>query len=104
MKRLALISALFCLGFTSYSQESSPFESDSTWSIRCFPNPTSDLLVVESSKEIKEITLIDLNGQLIKAAAMPNWSYSLHDLPQGWLFVFIENTEGKVERRTVYKY
>lgn len=104
MKRLALISALSCLGFTSYCQDMNPNEGDTTWNIRCFPNPTSDLLVIESSQEIKEITLFDLNGQLIKVPAYSNWSYSLHDLPQGWLFVYIENTAGKLEKRTVYKY
>ena len=104
MKRLALISTFFCLSFASIGQDANGnFETDSTWEIRCYPNPTSDLLVVESSKDIKSITLLDLSGQVVNAAAMPNWCFSLHDLPAGWIFVYIENTSGEIEKKNVYK-
>lgn len=103
MKRLALISLLACLSLNSFGQDAEPEIIDTTWQIRCYPNPTSDLLIIESSKEIKDVTLIDLNGQVIKAPAMPNWCYSLHELPAGWLFVYIESTDGKIEKKNIYK-
>jgi hypothetical protein len=103
MKRIFLISIFsFALGH-SFAQEAEPSINEPTWEIRCYPNPTSDLLVIESSKDIKEVTLIDLNGQLIKAPAMSNWCYSLHDLPTGWIFVYIENSDGQIEKKNVYK-
>jgi hypothetical protein len=47
--------------------------------------------------------VIDLNGEVVKVAALPNWCYSLHELPSGWLFFFIENEEGTIERKNVFK-
>ena len=73
------------------------------WDIRCYPNPTSDLLMIKSSIEIKEVTLFDLNGSVIKAPALPNWSYSLHDIPAGWVFVYIESIDGRIEKKNVFK-
>lgn len=105
MKTIILTGILIALPVFSFSQElESASGGDTTaWNLRCYPNPTSDLLIVSSSVEIKDITLIDLNGQVIKAPKMPNWCFSLHDLPQGWLFVYVESMDGRVEKRNVFK-
>lgn len=106
MKTLFLAGILLFLPVLSFSQEADPDLNNELprWELKCYPNPTSDLLVVSSSVEIKDITLIDLNGQVIKAPAMPNWCFSLHDLPNGWLFVYVESTDGRVEKKNIFKH
>jgi hypothetical protein len=87
----------------SFSQEAEQELETATWDLRCYPNPTSDLLVIQSSIPIKEVTVIDLNGDVVKVSALPNWCFSLHELPSGWLFFFIENENGTIERKNVFK-
>ncbi len=95
--------AFFSFSNFSFSQEAESELEASSWDLRCYPNPTSDLMVIQSSIPIKEVTVIDLNGEVVKVAALPNWCYSLHELPSGWLFFFIENEEGTIERKNVFK-
>lgn len=102
MKKLALVGMLFLAG-TTFGQTIEDENSNPEWVVKCYPNPTSDLLFISSTEEIKEVTLIDLNGSVIKAPPMPNWCYSLHDLPQGWIFVFIEGVDGKVIKKNIFK-
>ena len=96
---LLLISSSLSAQSTDHPEESQLQE----WELKVYPNPTSDLLMISSSLEIKDVTLIDLNGQVLKNHAMPNWCYSLHDLPAGWIFVYIESVDGRVEKKNVYK-
>jgi hypothetical protein len=105
MKTLVLLSGLFLISTSLNAQMSDPpVENDlPNWDLKVYPNPTSDLLMISSSLEIKDVTLIDLNGQVIKNHAMPNWCYSLHDLPAGWIFVYIESSDGRVEKKNIYK-
>jgi hypothetical protein len=102
MKRIVWIGALLLTGLAQ-AQEAEPEINQQTWDIRCYPNPTSDLLMVTSSLEIKAITLFDLNGQLIKVPALPNWCFSLHELPAGWIFMYIESADGRIEKKNIYK-
>ncbi len=99
MKRLLFGAAVAFCSCSALSQE----DSLSTFSVKCFPNPTSDLLVIEASEPIKEIMILDLQGQVVKACQLPNGCFTLHDLPEGWLFFFIEGSSGQVEKRQVYK-
>jgi hypothetical protein len=102
MKRMVIIGCLLA-SFAATAQESDPSINDQTWDIRCYPNPTSDLLIITSSLEIRDVSIIDLNGAVVKANPMPNWCFSLHDLPAGWLFVYIETTDGRIEKKNIYK-
>lgn len=98
--RLVILSlAVALLSFNLHAQE----DSISTFSVKCYPNPTSDLLVIEASEPIKDIMVLNLEGQVVKAAHLPNGCFSLHELPEGWLFFIIESETGKVEKRQVYK-
>ncbi len=101
MKRSIFALSLLISGL-SYSQDIDSLNQEA-WEITCYPNPTSDLLVVKSNREIKDIQIIDLTGSVVKAAPMPNWCYSLHDLPSGWLFVYVIATDGNIEKRNIYK-
>lgn len=101
MKRLIFAGMLF---FANYSVGQSIDSLETTvWELSCYPNPTSDLLVVKSNREIREIQIIDLTGSVVKANAMPNWCFSLNDLPSGWFFVFVIDEAGNIEKRNIYK-
>ncbi len=105
MKTLVLLGGLLLFSSSLSAQSTDPPEESQlpVWDLKVYPNPTSDLLMVTSSLEIKDITLIDLNGQVLKNHAMPNWCFSLQDLPQGWIFVYIESIDGRIEKKNVYK-
>lgn len=105
MKTLVLLGGLLLFSSSLSAQSTDPPEESQlpAWDLKVYPNPTSDLLMVTSSLEIKDITLIDLNGQVLKNRAMPNWCFSLQDLPQGWIFVYIESVDGRIEKKNVYK-
>jgi hypothetical protein len=102
MKRLVIFS-LFFFVFEGKAQEVFTTESSKNFEVRCYPNPTSDLLIVQSSVPIKTMQLIDLNGQVVKANPLPNNCFSMADLPNGWFFVYIENEAGEVVKKNVYK-
>lgn len=105
MKTAVLLGGLLLISSSLSAQITDPPEESQLqeWELKVYPNPTSDLLMISSSLEIKDVTLIDLNGQVLKNHAMPNWCYSLHDLPAGWIFVYIESVDGRVEKKNVYK-
>ncbi len=100
MKRIFFVLAL-CATNVSFAQEADSLNTN--WELKCYPNPTSDLLVVNSNIDIKEVQIIDLSGSVVKANPMPNWCFSLHDLPSGWLFVYVISTDGRVEKKNIYK-
>ncbi len=101
MKRLIFAGMLFCANY-SLGQDIDSLQAN-IWELSCYPNPTSDLLVVKSNREIREIQIIDLTGTVVKANAMPNWCFSLNDLPSGWFFVYVVDDAGNVEKRNIYK-
>lgn len=108
MKRLIAGALLLVATLPAAAQENSETTYGKTdlanvWDLRCYPNPTSDLLIIRSSKEIKSVDFFDLNGRTIQVTAMPNNCYSLSELPSGWIFVLIESTDGFIEKKNVYK-
>jgi hypothetical protein len=105
MKTAVLLGGLLLISSSLLAQSADPPEESnlSNWELKVYPNPTSDLLMISSSLEIKDVTLIDLNGQVLKNHALPNWCYSLHDLPAGWIFVYIESVDGRIEKKNIYK-
>ena len=99
-----MVGILFCTA-GAVAQEENAFgrTDEAEWKLCCFPNPTSDLLIIKSSKEIKQVQFYDLNGSELKAGSMPNNCYSLSDFPAGWIFLRIESTDGVVEKKQVFK-
>ena len=73
------------------------------WDLRCFPSPTSDMLIIKSSKEVKSVDFYDINGKEIKPSSLPNDCYSLSDIPSGWVFMLVQSTDGFYQRKSVYK-
>lgn len=77
--------------------------ANDSWDLRAFPNPTSDVLFVKSSKEIKTIEFYDIEGKQVKLTEMPNNSFSLADVQSGWLFMLVQSEDGFYQRKSVYK-
>lgn len=102
MKRLLIIS-LFFFVFQGKAQEVITNETAENFDVHCYPNPTSDLLIVQTTVAIKTMQVIDLNGQVVKIKPLPNNCFSLADLPNGWLFVYIESEDGRVVKKNIYK-
>lgn len=107
MKRL-LAAGLVIAGMQVYAQETNEaafgkVDEANSWDLRCFPNPTSDLLIIKSSKEIKSVDFFDINGKPFNPTPLPNGCYSLSDLPNGWVFLLIQSADGYVEKKNVYK-
>lgn len=101
MKRFIFTLALVFTNSLAFGQAADSIPA--SWELKCYPNPTSDLLIISSSIPIKETTFIDLNGQVLHLTDLPNNCYSLHDLPAGWIFVYIESADGRVEKKNIYK-
>lgn len=96
------------IGFQATAQEmtESAFGVEATgndWDLRCFPNPTSDLLMVKSSKPIRHIEFYDINGKELKLPSLPNNCFSLNEVPAGWVFLLIESEDGFYDRKSIYK-
>jgi len=70
-------------------------ESEIDLNISIFPNPTKDLLTIESSHKINKIELLTINGQSIKSLADSN-SISVADLPAG-LYLLSVKAAGAIE-------
>lgn len=109
MKRIIFICLLVCTTPIFAQEEATEPTLGKTdtlneWDLRAFPSPTSDLLIVKSSKEIKSIEFFDINGKEIKPVEMPNNCYSLSSLPTGWVFLLVESSDGYIEKKNVYKY
>ncbi len=102
MKKFLFILVLACSTF-AFGQEFAHDSISKPWDIRCFPNPTSDLLIITSSEELDQILLFDINGSAIKAGVLPNNCFSLHEIPSGWVFIYLEARDGRIEKKTVWK-
>lgn len=109
MKRIIFIGLLVCTTPIFAQEEATEptlgkTDTLNVWDLRAFPSPTSDLLIVKSSKEIKSIEFFDINGKEIKPVEMPNNCYSLSSLPSGWVFLLVESNDGFIEKKNVYKH
>ncbi|MCJ8289930.1 MAG: right-handed parallel beta-helix repeat-containing protein [Crocinitomicaceae bacterium] len=64
--------------------------------VRVFPNPASNYLNLEYDDiDIKEITLVDLNGRLIKSFS-PNHVLQLTNIPRGLYVIHIHSKNGNI--------
>jgi len=50
----------------------STIDQEISYNVKMYPNPTNDLLIIESDREIKKVNILGLNGQLIKSFNITN--------------------------------
>jgi len=65
-----------------------------------YPNPTNDVVYVQTETEINSIQLMDLSGKLIRDN-QTNTVLKTHDLPNGIYLLTVFTTQGKITRRIV---
>ena len=74
-------------------------------SVRIFPNPTSGQVTLfnDSNMDVDSITVLDINGRIIKQIAMDgtatNINFSLASLAQGMYFVKIETDTASIVKK-----
>ncbi len=76
---------------------------DSELSYKVYPNPTSDLIYIESSEIIREIQLVDISGRIVKTFINlnnVNYSVNVNDLNEG-VYILSLKTKGKIQNAKI---
>jgi len=76
-------------------------ESESLIQVVVYPNPTDNLLNVQTTGELKMITVLDMSGRVLLTSTNP--SLNVNDLNAGVYLVLIQTNEGTVQRTFVKK-
>ncbi len=63
-------------------------------SIRVYPNPFTDVLNISDVKNVKNVSVTDATGRLVKTIANPESTIHLRDLTQGVYLVTLEMKDG----------
>ena len=68
-----------------------------------YPNPTSSILNITNSdnSDIKNISVVDVNGRMVKNQAGSLTQINVSDLNAGVYFVTIEAAEGKTTKKFI---
>lgn len=73
--------------------------------ISIYPNPTnSNEIEIATEEEITKLTLVSINGQIIKEIVNPIFNqntYKINDLPQGFYFLQITAEKGSLTKKII---
>jgi hypothetical protein len=62
--------------------------------IRIYPNPTAEMLFLQSSKSLTAYVIYDLNGKVVKEGAVAKEGIHLQGMSKGMYFIMIcDDTE-----------
>ncbi len=69
-----------------------------SYTVQVFPNPAKDILEIElpENKEIKNWTVFDINGQIIKKENNQNNKINISEINSGIYYIKIINSENKI--------
>jgi CubicO group peptidase (beta-lactamase class C family) len=88
------INAALCVSTNAQTIESTK--------VRVFPNPSSDMLTVETSETLENISIYnDLGKQVLSERSSLSPTLSVAHLPQGIYFILIKTDKGSVNTRFV---
>ncbi len=82
-------------GATSIEQLSTEIE------INLYPNPAQNVLHIQSSSVVEQITIYDINGRMIKQILFPNQDINVNDLAKGIYLVKVKTEAGDVLRKVI---
>ncbi len=75
--------------------------------IAMFPNPAKDKLIIQAKFPIHQITVLDINGKLLKSPVLSNskkeFELNVSDLSQGMYFVKIQTELGIQTQKIIKK-
>lgn len=76
--------------------------SDKKTEMEIFPNPATDYFVVKSINNLKQISVSDLTGKILKVfLPLPSNKYDISDLPRGVYLLRISDDGGIKNRRLI---
>ncbi len=78
---------------------SAPLIAEAKDEIIVYPNPASDHLFFSTDKEMEFVSIISVNGQLVKKIGVPGESINISGLAEGFYFLAIVPKEGGVFRK-----
>jgi hypothetical protein len=73
--------------------------------VQIYPNPTnSNEIEIASEESISKLTLINVNGQMVKEIIKPIFNqntYKINNLPQGFYFLQITAEKGNLTKKII---
>lgn len=70
-------------------------------SISVYPNPVQDILHLQSSATVEQISIYDLNGRLVKQIAHPESEINVSNLHSGIYLLKVRTSEGEIARKMI---
>lgn len=77
---------------------------DDLETVKVYPNPTKDIINIESATALTEIEIITINGQVLQQIKNPvfnNSTYSISNLPKGFYFVKMSNENNSTTKKVL---
>lgn len=77
---------------------------DDLETVKVYPNPTKDIINIESATALTEIEIITINGQVLQQIKNPvfnNSTYSISNLPKGFYFVKMSNENNSITKKVL---
>jgi len=69
--------------------------------VTLYPNPVKDMLYFSASGKVAKAEIYDLNGRLIKTAAVSNNSVNVSSLSKGVYFIILHTDKGTVKEKFI---
>ena len=73
-------------------------------SVAVYPNPTTDIINIQSEVTLDEIKIITINGQVLQQIKQPvlnNNTYTISNLPKGFYFIKLANATQSVTKKVL---
>lgn len=73
-------------------------------SVAVYPNPTNDIINIESEVTLEEIQIITINGQVLQQIKQPvlnDNTYTISNLPKGFYFIKLANATQSVTKKVL---
>lgn len=71
--------------------------------ITLYPNPFTDVLNISESKNVRNVSIVDISGRLVKTIEKPGSALHLADLKSGMYVVMLTMTDGSTKTVKVIK-
>jgi len=88
----------------SFTTEKKPMgteEISSSEKVALYPNPVKDVLYFSASGKATQAEIYDLNGRLVKTAAVSNNSVNVSSLSKGVYFIILRTDKGTVKEKFI---
>ena len=69
-----------------------------------YPNPSNDIVTIETTSTVEKIDIITINGQVlqqIKSPVFDNNTYSINNLPKGFYFLKLSTNNNSVTKKVL---